>query len=367
MNSFSVQSVDGAARLGTLETRRGKIDTPFFMPIATTGSVKTLTPEDLRTAGAQIVLSNTYHLMLRPGMAVMRDAGGLHRFMDWDGPILTDSGGYQVFSLSRLCKIDDHGVVFRSHVNGDLHALTPEDSLSIQTTIDSDVMMVLDDVRAPDVSREVALEAAARTHAWAERSRAYHDAHPTDALLFGIVQGGVYEDVRRDCAAEIQKLGLDGYAIGGLAVGESEEQMFAMSQVVLDGLPHDAPRYFMGGAKPDQLVELVRRGVDMFDCVIPTREARHGRLYCWNPDQLSLFGRKDFFQTRAIQNAMYERDFSPLDATCACYTCRHFTRAYLRHLFVAKEPLALRLATLHNVTFYLELMRRLRKILSKER
>lgn len=363
MKHFSVQTI-GSARRGTLETRRGTIATPFFMPIATAGSVKALTPEDLRDAGAQIVLSNTYHLMLRPGMQVMAGVGGLHRFMDWDGPILTDSGGYQVFSLSRLCDIDNHGAVFRSHINGDLHTLTPEDSLSIQTTIGSDIMMVLDDVRAPDVSCEVAEEAAARTLAWAARSRAFYDTHPTDALLFGIVQGGVYEDLRRDCAAKIQQIGFSGYAIGGLAVGESEEQMFAMSQAVLDCLPTDAPRYFMGGAKPDQIVELVRRGVDMFDCVIPTREARHGRLYCWNPEQPVLFGRKDFFQTRAIKNAMYEKDFSPLDATCSCYTCKHFTRAYLRHLFVANEPLALRLASLHNVTFYLELMRRLQKTLS---
>lgn len=361
--TFTLKATRNNARRGTLQTRRGKIETPFFMTIATKGSVKSMTPEELRAAGAQIVLSNTYHLLLRPGMEVMRAGGGLHKFMHWDGPILTDSGGYQVFSLSRLRKITDEGATFQSHIDGSKHLLTPERSIEIQQIIGSDIMMVLDDVRAPDVDHALATEAVARTTAWAERCKTYAQTNKTDALMFGIVQGGVYEDLRVKSAKEITALGFDGYAIGGLAVGETEEEMMSMTDVVVEHLPADQPRYFMGGAKPDQLVELVKRGVDMFDCVIPTREARHGRMYLWNidADAFSLESGKEFYRVVNLKNAEFEKDFNPVDSTCSCYTCQNYSRAYIRHLFAAQEPLALRLATIHNVQFYLELMRRIRE------
>lgn len=340
-------------------TSHGNIETPFFMPIATKGSVKAVTSEELRAVGAQIVLANTYHLMLRPGMAVMKKARGLHRFMAWDGPILTDSGGYQVFSLAQFRKITDHGVVFQSHIDGSRHELTPESSIRIQETIGSDIMMVLDDVRAHDVPRSEVREAVDRTTAWAERS--VKAKRSRTAKVFSIVQGGIHADMRQTSARQITKIECDGYAIGGLAVGEMEKDMYAMTKLTTALLPRNKPRYFMGGARPHQIVELVKRGVDMFDCVIPTRNARHGKLYVWKkkPRTLSAFG-KTFYEEMNITNAQYEKDMRPVDASCACMTCTTFSRAYLRHLFAAEEPLALRLATIHNLAFYLELMQGIR-------
>lgn len=358
--SFIIHAKRRDARRGTLTTSHGSIETPFFMPIATKGSVKAVTPDELRELGVRILLSNTYHLMLRPGVDVLKKAGGLHSFMNWDGPILTDSGGYQVFSLSRLREITDHGVTFRSPINGSRHELTPESSIRIQEILGSDIMMALDDVRGPDVPREVVREALERTTRWATRS--FQAKRSRTAKVFGIIQGGIHTDLRKESARQITKLPFDGFAIGGLAVGESEKEMYAMTKITTRLLPEDTPRYFMGGAKPHQIVELVKRGVDMFDCVIPTRNARHGKLYVWKkrPRSLSSVG-KQFYEEVNITNAKHEQDMKPLDSACECYTCRHFSRAYLRHLFVAEEPLALRLATIHNLAFYLELMRSIRQ------
>ncbi|MBI2426992.1 MAG: tRNA guanosine(34) transglycosylase Tgt [Candidatus Kerfeldbacteria bacterium] len=358
--SFTIHTTRGLARRGTLKTSHGKIETPFFMAVATKGSVKAVTPSELHELGTQIVLSNTYHLVLRPGMSVIRKAGGLHRFMKWDGPILTDSGGYQVFSLAKFRKITDRGVVFRSHVDGSRHELTPESSIHIQEAIGSDIMMVLDDVRAHDVPRSVVREAVERTTAWAARS--VKAKRSRTAKVFSIVQGGIHRDMRQTSAKQITKIACDGYAIGGLAVGETEKDMYAMTKLTTALLPKNKPRYFMGGARPYQIVELVKRGVDMFDCVIPTRNARHGKLYVWKkkPHTLSAFGRT-FFAEMNIRSATYAKDMRPVDASCACMTCTTFSRAYLRHLFAAEEPLALRLATIHNLAFYLELMSRIQK------
>lgn len=361
---FTLHNAVRSARRGTLQTSHGSIETPFFMPIATKGSVKAVTPEELRALGAQIILSNTYHLLLRPGMEVMKAAGGLHAFMKWDGPILTDSGGYQVFSLSRLRTITDDGVTFQSHLDGSKHSLTPERSIAIQETIGSDIMMALDDVRAHDVSITDAADAVCRTTAWAERCKAAKRSKT--AQLFGIVQGGLFKDLRTKSVQEIVKLDFDGYAVGGLAVGENERQMFAMTAHTVKQLPKDKPRYFMGGARPHQIVELVKRGIDMFDCVLPTRNARHGKLYVWKhkPRTLSSFG-KTFYTEMNITNAKYAKDLQPVDPMCECPTCTTFSRAYLRHLFVAEEPLALRLATIHNLSFYLELMKRIQTIIGR--
>ncbi len=346
-------------RRGVLTTTHGKVQTPFFMPIATKGSVKSLTPEEIRNAGAEILLSNTYHLMLQPGTDVLKKAKGLHKFMQWNGPILTDSGGYQVFSLSRLRKITDEGVAFRSHRDGSKHFLTPERSIEIQKVIGSDIMMVLDDVQAPDTEKKRVDEAVTRTTAWAKRCLKVR--RKKGQQMFGIVQGGIFEDLRRRSAEELTQLPFDGFAVGGLAVGETEEQMFVMTSVVTTMLPKNKPRYFMGGAKPEQILELVSRGIDMFDCVIPTREARHGRLYIWKHEKLQ---RPDFYARINILNAQYAADMKPLSKKCDCYTCKNFTRAYLRHLFVAEEPLALRLATIHNVHFYLSLLTEIRQRLT---
>lgn len=353
---FRLLKTSRYGRRGVLETSHGKVQTPAFMPIATKASVKSLTPEELQKAGAEILLSNTYHLMLQPGVEILKKAKGLHKFMQWSGPILTDSGGYQVFSLARLRKITNEGVDFRSHRDGSKHFLTPERSIEIQKVIGPDIMMVLDDVQAPDVAQKRVDEAVTRTSLWAKRSLAVK--RKRGQKMFGIVQGGIYKDLRTRSADELTKLPFDGFAVGGLAVGETEEQMFTMTSVVTQKLPTHKPRYFMGGAKPEQMVALIARGIDMFDCVIPTREARHGRLYIWKHKNLK---QKDFYTRMNIINAQYATDMKPVSNKCDCYTCQHFTRAYLRHLFVAEEPLALRLATLHNVHFYLSLLAVIRK------
>lgn len=363
-STFELQSVSRHGRAGRLLTAHGAIDTPFFMPIATKGAVKTLMPFELVELGASIVLSNTYHLNLRPGMEVLAGAGGLHRFMGWDRPILTDSGGYQVFSLGQLRKMSEHGVQFRSHIDGREILLTPEDSIRIQQTIGSDIMMVLDECCDPSADRAAIAASIGLTRRWAERCVQYFQQHRHDGLtlnpqLFGIVQGGVMEDLRRESAKQIMELDFDGYAIGGLAVGESEDHMMAMTAVVTAMLPTDQPRYFMGGAQPRQLVELVRRGVDMFDCVIPTRNARHGKLFVWADTQHDVV-RPDFYRDVHITNQAFAKDFSAPDPTCDCLTCRTYSRAYLRHLFIVEDPLAWRLATIHNLRFYMVLLQRLR-------
>jgi len=345
------------ARAGVLSTPHGKIQTPFFMPVGTQGTVKTLSPEDLLAIGTQIILANTYHLYLRPGDGIIREAGGLHRFTGWSLPILTDSGGFQVFSLAELRKITNEGVKFQSHLDGSYHLFTPEIVVDIQRNLGTDIMMVLDECASYPCSYEDALKANNRTLHWAERSliryRETEPPHGKNQALFGIVQGSTYEPLRRVSAERLIELELDGYAIGGLAVGEPKSVMSEMTAFCTDLLPADKPRYLMGVGKPEDIVEAVSLGVDMFDCVIPTRNGRNGTVFTWQ-------GRL------VVKNRQYERDFSPISEGCSCYTCRHFSRAYLRHLFHAEEILGLRLASIHNLYFYIELIRKARQAILNE-
>jgi queuine tRNA-ribosyltransferase len=345
--TFEVLATDGAARRGRMTTAHGVVDTPVFMPVGTQATVKALTPDDLETAGARIVLGNTYHLLLRPGHDLVRELGGLHRFMSWPGAILTDSGGFQVWSLAKLRKVAEDGVEFRAPLDGSLRFLSPEGVIEIQRALGSDIAMVLDECLAYPATRETTERSLALTRRWAERCRAAHASGGDGQALFGIVQGGTDEELRLRAAAETVALGFDGYAIGGMAVGEPKPQMYALTELVARALPAERPRYLMGVGKPEDLVESVARGVDMFDCVLPTRNARNGQAFTSEG-------------TVTIKQARWTRDAAPLDAACRCYTCRRFSRAYLRHLFVAEELLAYRLLTLHNVHFYLELMAAMR-------
>jgi queuine tRNA-ribosyltransferase len=345
--NFELLKTDGAARRGRLTTPHGVVETPAFMPVGTRGTVKSLGPDDLAAAGSQIVLANTYHLLMRPGHALIRELGGLHRFMAWPGPILTDSGGFQVFSLSKLRTVDDEGVRFRSPVDGSLHALTPELSIEVQHALGADVIHPLDEFLAHPASREATERSLERTLRWAGRCQSAHARGPGAQALFGIVQGGAYPDVRARAARETVALGFDGYAIGGMAVGEPKPIMYELTATVAALLPTGQPRYLMGVGKPDDLVESVARGVDLFDCVLPTRNARNGQAFTWDG-------------ALTIKQARYERDPVPLDGECACYTCRHFSRAYLRHLYMADELLAYRLLSLHNVSFFHGLMTAMR-------
>ncbi|MGQ9531634.1 MAG: tRNA guanosine(34) transglycosylase Tgt [Desulfotomaculales bacterium] len=333
------------ARLGRLVTRRGVIETPVFMPVATQATVKTMLPDEVWQLGARMVLANTYHLYLRPGADTVARAGGLHRFMAWPGAILTDSGGYQVFSLARLSRVSDEGVLFRSHIDGSEHFLTPERVVALQEALGSDIAMVLDECVPYPCGYEEARRAAERTLVWAERSVRYH--RRPDQALFGIVQGGVYRDLRTTHARELVALDFPGYAVGGLSVGEPKELMYEILDVVEPLLPEEKPRYLMGVGSPDCLVEGVARGIDMFDCVLPTRMARHG----------TVFTRRG---PLAVRNAACAEDFRPLDPECDCYVCRRFTRAYVRHLLKAGEISGVRLTTWHNLHFVLSLMREIR-------
>jgi queuine tRNA-ribosyltransferase len=339
---FSVTHTDGKARRGLLELVHGRVDTPAFMPVGTYGTVKAMSPAEVAALGAQIVLGNTFHLWLRPGLEVIGKHGGLHRFMAWNGPILTDSGGFQVFSLETLRKITEDGVHFSSPINGDRLFLTPEESMRIQRVLNSDIAMVFDECLAYPATEKQAAESMRLSMRWAARSK---KAWQSDNALFGIVQGGVYPALREESVQTLKGIGFDGYAIGGLAVGEPKEERLK----VLEGtrLPEDRPRYLMGVGTPEDLIEAVGAGLDMFDCVLPTRNARNGWLF-------TRFG------DIRIRNARYRDDTAPLDERCACYTCRRFTRAYLYHLDKAKEILGARLNTLHNLHYYQELMRDLR-------
>ena len=345
---FELVKTDGAARLGRMLTAHGPVDTPAFMPVATQGSVKSLAPSDLLAAGAQIVLANTYHLMLRPGHELVRELGGLHRFMGWDGPILTDSGGFQVFSLSKLRRIGEEGVEFRSHVDGSLRTLTPESCVAVQHALGVDVLHPLDECLAHPATAAETERSLGLTERWLARAIAAHRAAGSPGALFGIVQGGAYAPLRRRAVEAIGALDLPGHSIGGLAVGEPKPVMYAITELVAGLLPADRPRYLMGVGKPPDLVEAVARGVDLFDCVLPTRNARNGQAF--TPDGPLNIG-----------NARFTRDGSPLDPDCPCEGCRRFSRAYLRHLFAARELLAYRALTLHNLTFYLGLMRDMRR------
>jgi queuine tRNA-ribosyltransferase len=343
--AFTVIARDGAARRGRMTTGHGSVETPAFMPVGTQGTVKAVTPEELRRCGADIVLANTYHLDLRPGHEVVRELGGLHRFMNWSGPILTDSGGFQAFSMESLRALDDDGVRFRSHLDGSLRTLTPESSMEIQAALGSDVAMVLDECPALPAPREAIAAAVDRTTRWARRSR---DAYAGPGVPFGIVQGGPHEDLREQSARELVALAFPGYAIGGVSVGEPPAAIARVAAVTAAFLPEDAPRYLMGVGRPEDLVEAVAAGVDLFDCVMPTRNARNGTLF-------TSEGRVN------IKREEYRRDGRPLDPSCPCEACRGYSRAYLRHLFVSNEILGARLNTIHNLSFYLGLMARLRE------
>jgi queuine tRNA-ribosyltransferase len=345
--SFELHRQDGAARAGRLTTPHGAVETPAFMPVATQGTVKSLSPVDLRAAGAQILLANTYHLFLRPGHELVREMGGLHRFMAWDGPILTDSGGFQVFSLSKLRRVGEEGVEFRSHIDGSLRLLTPEICVEIQHALGVDILHPLDEclphpAALGDTERSLAL-----TLRWLGRSVAAHAAASDGRALFGIVQGGGYELLRRRAVEAACAYDLPGYAIGGLAVGETKSLLYDIVQLVAALLPAGRPRYLMGVGKPHDLIEAVARGVDLFDCVLPTRNARNGQAF--TPDG-----------PLTITHARFTRDPEPLDAACSCEACRGFSRAYLRHLFLSRELLGYRLLSLHNLTFYLGLMAAMR-------
>ncbi len=349
---FELLATDGAARRGRLSTPHGDVETPVFMPVGTQGTVKSLTPADLHDAGAQIVLANTYHLFLRPGHELVASLGGLHRFMAWDGAILTDSGGFQVFSLAKLRKLTEEGASFRSPIDGSPRMLTPELSVAIQQALGSDVIMPLDECLAFPATREATEASLALTLRWAARCRrAHRNGSKPGTALFGIVQGGTYDDLRRRAVDETVALELDGYAIGGLAVGEPKSSLLDLTQLVAERLPRHQPRYLMGVGKPDDLVEAVSRGVDMFDCVLPTRNARNGQAFTADGPI-------------TIKQARYTHDPEPLSSDCPCYACRNVSRAYLRHLFMAEELLAYRLLSLHNVTYFVGLVAAMREAIA---
>jgi queuine tRNA-ribosyltransferase len=341
---FKAEKASGNARRGTLELAHGRVDTPAFMPVGTYGAVKAMAPVEVRATGAQIVLGNTFHLWLRPGLDVIRAHGGLHRFMGWDGPILTDSGGFQVFSLGALRKLDEDGVTFSSPINGDRLRLTPEVSMEIQTALNSDIAMVFDECTAYPATKAAASSSMQLSMRWAERSRKKWNSQNA---LFGIVQGGMYEDLREESLEKLKAIGFEGYAVGGLSVGEPKEDRERVMRHIAPRLPLDKPRYLMGMGTPEDLIGAVGAGFDMFDCVLPTRNARNGWLYTRHGDV-------------KIRNARHRDDTGPLDPDCACYTCRNFSLSYLHHLQKTNEILGARLNTLHNLHYYQELMAALR-------
>ncbi|MFC4306187.1 tRNA guanosine(34) transglycosylase Tgt [Cohnella boryungensis] len=341
------------ARLGRLHTPHGIIDTPTFMPVGTQASVKGMSPEELKSLGAQIILSNTYHLFLRPGNELVKEAGGLHRFMNWDRPILTDSGGFQVFSLSEMRKITEEGVEFRSHINGDKLRLTPESATQVQNDLGADIIMAFDECPPYPAEYAYVKQSTERTSRWAERClKAHGRSH--DQALFGIVQGGMHKDLRKQSALDLTSLDFPGYAMGGLSVGEPKPLMYEMLEETIPFLPSDKPRYLMGVGSPDALLDGSIRGVDMFDCVLPTRIARNGTL-------MTSQGRM------VVRNAKYTNDFSPLDPECTCYACQNYSRAYIRHLIKADEMFGLRLTTIHNLHFLVQLMVQVREAIREDR
>ena len=363
---FKLIKKSGKARHGILKTAHGEIQTPFFMTIGTVGAIKGLLPEEVKELGGQVILSNTYHLHLRPGEDIVQKAGGLHKFMHWDGPILTDSGGYQIFSLSKIRKLKADGVEFRSHLDGSKIFLTPEKAIEIQMKLGSDIMMCLDECPPYDADRKYVEKSLKLTTEWARRCQMFASANhrrgtkfctPTDGAkphLFGIVQGGMHPDLRKQSAEQLMEIGFDGYAIGGLSVGEPNSLMYEIIEATVPYLPEDKPRYLMGVGTPEDILEAVSHGIDMFDCVLPTRNARHGYLFTSSG-------------VVRIRNEQYKEDFTPLDSECQCYTCKNFTKSYLRHLFIANEILALRLNTLHNIAFYLKLMSDIREAIRDDR
>ena len=340
------------SRTGRIETPHGEVETPAFMPVGTQGAVKALTPEQVQGLGAQILLGNTYHLYLRPGHRLIEELGGLHRFMNWPGPILTDSGGFQIYSLGALRTLSEEGMTFQSHIDGSRHFLSPESAVEIQEALGSDIMMCLDECIPYPAGRTEAESALERTARWAARCKK-GQRNPSQAL-FGIIQGGVYQDLRRRSAESILEIGFDGYALGGLSVGEPRELLWENLAATAPLLPEDRPRYLMGVGTPEDLVEGVAHGIDLFDCVMPTRSARNGLLFTNT-------------QKVVIKNARYREDGSPVDSACDCYTCRNYSRAYLRHLYLSGEILAMALNTIHNLRHYLRLMERIREAIREGR
>ena len=352
------KSKKSKARVGKIYTSHGIVNTPAFMPVGTQGTVKTMSPRNLEEIGAEMILSNTYHLLLRPGPELIKEAGGLHKFMNWNKPILTDSGGFQVFSLAHMRKVTDEGVEFTSHIDGSKHFLTPEKVLEIQTAFGSDIMMPLDECVPYPCDKQLAEEAVERTTRWAKQSKSKIKDQKSRLggspmatkinVLFGIIQGGTYKDLRKWSAEEIAALDFPGYAIGGLSVGEPQEEMFEMLDIVTDVLPEDKPRHLMGVGYPSDILGAIKLGADLFDCVIPTRLARHGSF-------LNYEGKT------SIRLAKFEKDFTPIDSECDCYACKNFTKAYLRHLFWAREITAMHLLTIHNLRFYMRMMEKVRR------
>lgn len=349
---FELLKTSGKARRGRMTFARGVVDTPAFMPVGTAGTVKGMTPEEVKATGAQICLGNTFHLMLRPGTAIIKQHGDLHDFMNWDKPILTDSGGFQVFSLGELRKITEDGVTFRSPINGEKILLTPEKSMEVQRDLGSDIVMIFDECTPYPATQAEARSSMELSLRWAERSKTAHGDNPS--ALFGIIQGGMYEELRSISLEGLTDIGFDGYAIGGLSVGEPKEDMMRILDHIAPEMPMDKPRYLMGVGKPEDLVEAVRRGVDMFDCVMPTRNARNGHL---------------FISTGVvkIRNAVHRTDTGPLDPECDCYTCKNYSRAYLHHLDRSNEMLGGRLNTIHNLHFYQKVMQDLRDAIEQDR
>ena len=352
--SFKLKTTSGKARRGEITTAHGVIQTPIFMPVGTYGTVKGMTPRDLTEIQAQIILGNTFHLWMRPGLDIMEKFGGLHQFMGWKGPILTDSGGFQVFSLGAMRKIKEEGVHFRSPVNGDKLFLTPEESMRIQTVLNSDIVMIFDECTPYPATHTEARLSMEMSMRWARRSRDSFDALGNNNGLFGIVQGGMYEDLRDISLQGLEEIGFDGYAIGGLSVGEPKDDMQRILAHTAPKLPQHKPRYLMGVGTPEDLVNAVGQGIDMFDCVMPTRNARNGWLFTRTGDI-------------RIRNAKFRNDESPLDTTCSCYTCKNFSRAYLHHLDRSKEILGAQLNTMHNLHYYLDLMREMREAIEQDR
>lgn len=353
MSPFKIEkkAISTSARIGRIKTPHGDITTPAFIPVGTGGSVKTLTPKELLDLGVRLIIGNAYHLYLRPGHKLVEELGGLHRFISWNRPILTDSGGFQIFSMGELTKVDDEGVTFQSHLDGSHHLFSPEISMEIQEALGADIIMIFDECLKYPSAYDYTRISVERTARWARRCKEAHKR--SDQALFGIVQGGFFKDLRERSARELVEMDFDGYAIGGLSVGETREMMLEQVDTVIGILPWEAPRYLMGIGTPQDIVEGVIRGIDLFDCVMPTRHARTGYLF-------TSAGRL------IIKNARYAKDEGPIDPGCSCYTCQNFSRAYLRHLFISKEILAPRLNTIHNIYYYMRLMEDLQKAIVKE-
>lgn len=363
--NFEILKSQGFARYGKLYTDHGIVETPCFIPDGTLGVVKTLSVDDLHSINMNMILGNTYHLMVRPGMDILEKAGGLHQFMHWDKPILTDSGGFQVFSLSKIRKMTEEGAVFRNHLNGDKILLTPEKSIQMQKIIGSDIAMVLDECVDANRDYKYFKKSIDLTLRWAERSKKEFERINTitgkKQQLFGIIQGGPFEDLRINSLSGLKNIGFDGYAIGGVSVGENRDDKYKVIRVLADLIPFDKPRYLMGLGMPEEIIEGVKNGVDIFDCVIPTRNARHGHLFT----NFKMNSLDDFsYDIIRIKNAKYKDDFTPLDENCSCYTCKTYTKAYLHHLLNVNEILGMRLMSLHNLRFYLNMMEEIRRVLN---